>query len=202
MDKFVKTPLEKSPRRRGRPPSETARSAILEAARQMLEEGGLLAITIEGVAARAGVGKPTIYRHWHNRYELAMAALLAASAEVEKQPNQASPLEALQQQLNGLTTLLASGTGRHVAALLSSGYGETELSKAFRSHFVQARRDEGRRLIEQAIAAGQLRSDVPVELALDLIYGPIFYRLTMGHGPVDAAFVSSLMKAFLDGFGP
>jgi AcrR family transcriptional regulator len=165
----------------------------------MLEEGGLLSITMEGVAARAGVGKPTVYRHWDNRYELAMATLLAASEEIDPAPADASPIDALRYQLVGLANLFASGTGRHVAALLSSGYGETELSKAFRSHFVQARRAESRALIEKAIERGQLRRNVPIEVALDMIYGPIFYRLTMVHAPVDARFVNGLIDELLCG---
>jgi AcrR family transcriptional regulator len=202
MSKIVKTHLEDSGRRRGRPPSPQARASILSAAREMLEEGGLLAITVEGVATRARVGKPTIYRHWSNRYELAMAALLADSSEPRRPACHGSPVEALRQQLRGLATLFASGTGRHVTALLSSGYGETELSKAFRTHFVQTRRDEGRALMLAAIAASELRADLNVELALDLVYGPIFYRLTMGHGPVDTPFVDGLLSELVEGLAP
>ena len=101
--------------------------------------------------------------------------------------------------MHGLAELFTSSTGRNVAAVLASGYGETELSKAFRLYFVQARRDEGRALIEQAIAAGEVRADVKVEVALDLIYGPIFYRLTMAHAPIDARFVDDLLGELLAG---
>ena len=188
-------------RPRGRPRSEAARRAILDAARATLEEGGLLAVTMEGVAARAGVGKPTVYRHWSNRHELAMAALIAASGEVETPSPAAAPIDALRAQLHQMAALFASGTGRHVAAVIASGHGETELSKAFRSHFVQARREEGRRLLEGAIMAGDLRADVPVETALDLVYGPIFYRLTMGHAPVDSRFVDALLDELVRGLG-
>jgi len=167
----------------------------------MLGQGGLLAVTMEGVAARARVGKPTVYRHWSNRYELAMAALMAASGEMAAPSPAAAPLDALRAQLKALAALFASGTGRHVAALLSSGYGETELSKAFRSHFVQARREEGRGLLRRAIDAGEVKDVVDVELVLDLIYGPIFYRLTMGHAPVDTLFTGALLRQLIDGIG-
>lgn len=197
----VKTAIE-SRRQRGRPRSEAARRRMLDAARDMLEEGGLLSVTMEGVAARARVGKPTVYRHWKNRHELAMAALLATSAEMSVPSPAQAPLEALRAQLKAMATLFASGTGRHVTALLSSGYGETELSKAFRSHFVQARRDEGRTLLERAMAAGEIRPDVDVHVATDLIYGPIFYRLMMGHGPVDASFVDRLLSELNAGLQP
>jgi len=190
-----------APRPRGRPRSETARQAILDAARETLEEGGLLAVTMEGVAARARVGKPTVYRHWSNRYELAMAALIAASGEVVAPTAGAAPVDALRAQLRQMADLFASGTGRHVAAVIASGYGETELSKAFRSHFVQARRAEGKALLQGAMEAGEIRRDIALETVLDLVYGPIFYRLTMGHGAVDGRFVDGLIDQLLKGIG-
>jgi AcrR family transcriptional regulator len=189
----------KSMRRRGRPPSRAARRRILRAAHEMLEHGGLLSITMEGVASRARVGKPTVYRQFNNRYELAMAALMEASGEFVPCASGRNPLEELRAQLRSMATLFASGTGRHVALMLASGYGETEMSKAFRSHFVQARREEGRSLLERAIEAGQIRGGISTELVLDLIYGPIFYRLTMGHAPLDAHFADRLLDQVLEG---
>lgn len=187
------------PARRGRPPSEAAKRAILKAARELLNEGGLLSVTMEGIAARAGVGKPTVYRHWSNRYEVTMAALMDATRDAEAPSLPEAPLEALRQQLLGLAGLFTSPTGRNVAAMLVSGYGETALSKAFRIHFVQARRDEGRALLRQAVARGELRTDLALEVALDLIYGPVFYRLMMAHAPIDADFVDALLKEVLAG---
>jgi AcrR family transcriptional regulator len=190
-------PLAKA--RRGRPRSESARLAILRAAREMLDEGGVTAVTMEGVAARAGVGKPTVYRHWSNAREVAMAALIdaARAAQAPRLPD--APLEALAAQLHRMAALFTSGSGRTIAAMLVSGQGETELSRALRLTFVHARRDEGRALLHQAIAAGRIRAGVDLELALDLIYGPIFYRLTMGHGSIDAGFVETLLREVLAG---
>jgi AcrR family transcriptional regulator len=200
MTKIVKSQLQPA-RRPGRPPSQSARAKILKAAREMLETGGLLSVTMEGVASKAGVGKPTVYRQFNNRYELAMAALMDASGDVAPAPAQQEPLEALRTQLRGMAALFASGTGRNVALMLASGYGETEISKAFRSHFVQARREEGKQLLASAVEAGKVRAGIPVELVLDLIYGPVFYRLMMGHAPVDAQFVGELLDEVLDGIG-
>jgi AcrR family transcriptional regulator len=76
MSERVKTETKSASRKAGRPRSETARLAILRAAQDLLEQGGLPAVTMEGVAARARVGKPTVYRHFSNRHELAMAALM------------------------------------------------------------------------------------------------------------------------------
>ena len=154
---------------------------------------------MEGVAARAGVGKPTVYRHWRNRQEVAMAALIEATRGAEAPPGRDAPLEALAGQLHRMAALFATSSGRNIAAMLASAHGETELSRAFRQVFVQARRDEGRALLLQAIAAGRIRAGVDPELALDLIYGPIFYRLAIAHAPLDAGFVEALLREVLAG---
>ena len=189
-----------SPARRGRPPSEAARRAILKAARELLDEGGVLSVTMEGIAARAGVGKPTVYRHWSNRYEVVMAALIEATAAAEAP---VAPRRRRSRRWASSSTASPTCSPRPPAAtspmMLVSGYGETALSKAFRIHFVQARRDEGRGLLRQAVAGGEIRADVDLELALDLIYGPIFYRLTMAHAPIDASFVDALLREVLAG---
>lgn len=189
--------LAKAPR--GRPRSERARLAILRAAGELLDEGGLASVTMEGVAARAGVGKPTVYRHWSNRQEVAMAALIEATRGAEAPPGPDAPLEALAGQLHRMAALFASRGGRNIAAVLASAHGATELSRAFRQVFVQARRDEGRALLLQAIAAGRIRAGVDPELALDLIYSPIFYRLAMTEGAIDAGFVDALLREVLAG---
>jgi AcrR family transcriptional regulator len=166
---------------------------------ELIEEGGPSAATMEGVAARAGVGKPTVYRHWSNARELAMAALIEAARAAEAPPGRGAPLEALAGQLQRMAALFASSTGRSVAAMLAADHGDTELSRALRLEFVEARRDEGRALLQQAIAAGRIRAGVDLELALDLIYGPIFYRLTMARAAIDAGFVDALLREVLAG---
>lgn len=188
-------------RRRGRPRSETARRAILAAARDLLEEGGLAAVTMERVAARAGVGKPTVYRHWSNGHEVAMAALIDAAPAVDDAPMAATPLAALRQQLAAVAALFASPMGRSVATMLAAADQETEMARAFRSHFIRARREEGRALLAAAVETGALRADLDLEVTLDLVYGPLFYRLMMRHGRLDRAFTDAVVDAAVAGLG-
>ena len=186
-------------RKAGRPRSETARLAILKAAQALLEKGGLPAVTMEGAAAHAKVGKPTVYRHFGNRHELAMAALMELSGgEVEAAPN-ADPLRALKQQLFGIAALFESPTGRFVTSVLASGYGETEISKAFRSHFVQARREYGRALLQRAVDLGEVKPETDLDATVDQLYGAIFYRLLMGHAQVSSQFIATLFEQVLLG---
>src|SRR5580765_1915705 len=100
------------PRPRGRPRSAKARSAILRAARALLAEGGPAAVTMEGVAARAGVGKPTLYRWWPDRHALSMAALMESEPQrASKGAGRAaiqSPTAALRQQLRAIVELFST----------------------------------------------------------------------------------------------
>ncbi len=180
-------------RPRGRPRNLDARAAILAAARALMDEAGPAGVTMEGVAARSGVGKPTVYRWFANRHALAMAALMEAPRPAAARAGSGSALAALERQLIAVADTLASRHGRHVTAMIAAADAETEIAKAFRHHFVLARRKEGRELLLQAMARGELRTDADVDTALDQIYGALFFRVLLGHAPIGRAFVKRLL---------
>src|SRR5438477_1947056 len=157
MPARVKSPsrLATPSRPRGRPRSAAARNAIVRAARELLAEGGPAAVTMEGVAARAGVGKPTVYRWWPDRHAVAMAALMESDAKRPAGASSRSSIQALRQQLRTIAERFSTRTGRHVTTMIAASDRDTELSKAFRNHFVHARRAEGRALLERAIHVGE-----------------------------------------------
>ena len=187
-------------RRRGRPRDLQIRGAILRAARELLNELGPAALTMEAVAQRAGVGKPTVYRWWPNRHAVAMAALMDEAPLPRATARRArSALKALEQQLLNVAVTLASRAGRHVTAIIAAADPDTEVAKAFRHHFVLARRGEGRVFLEQAVQQGELRAGLNIDVALDQIYGALFFRLLLGHAPVDAAFVRALLDQAVRG---
>lgn len=186
-------------RRPGRPRDPAVRQAILSAARAILDESGVAAITMEGVAAGAGVGKPTVYRWWPDRHSVAMAALMDFPVPKGAAIRQGSPLRGLRKQLLATVQTLSTRTGRHVAMMIAASDPETGLSKAFRNHFILARREEGRSLLNRAIELGELRSGIDVELALDEIYGAVFFRLLLGNARLDEVFVKQLLKQVIAG---
>lgn len=188
------------------------------------------AVTMEGIAALAKVGKPTIYRAWPNAQAVAMAALMeidqdaperrkgdrrargdgstaasssrsASSAGAASDPGRAA-LAALRKQLRGIADTFAARTGRSVALMLASANPESELTKVFRNHFILARREEGRRLLRDAVRAGAVRRGIDLDVALDLIYAPVFYRLLVGHAPLDGAFTDAVLDDALRGLSP
>ena len=183
----------------GRPRDPATRAAILRAAADLLDEGGLTAVTMEGIARRAGVGKPTIYRHWPNAAAVAMAAFLETATQPDTGTTAGPALADLRQQLAALADAFAARTGRSVRAMVAASEGETELAKAFRSHFIAVNRQIGRGLLERAVAAGELCAGLDLEVTLDLIYGPLYYRLLVGHAPLDRRFTDSLLDQALNG---
>lgn len=187
------------PRPRGRPRSPAARRAILRAARELLDEGGLTSVTMEGIAARAGVGKPTIYRAWPNAHAVVMAAMMEGEGGAPKVARTRSAVADLKRQLRGVAEVFASRMGRQVTSMIAAASADTELSKVFRNHFILARREEGRALLSRAIEQRELRRGINVDVALDMIYGPIFYRLLMGHAPLDGRFTDGVVEHALKG---
>lgn len=186
-----------SPPSRGRPRDPRTRAAILAAARALLERGGLTAVTIEAIAAKAGVSRPTIYRYWPNAPAVAMAAFLDASGEPGPGKTSRSPLAALRAQLHAVADAFAAPAGRSVAAMVAAAQSETELAKAFRNEFIARNRDAARLMLERCIAERLVAPPADVDLALDLVFGPLFYRLLMGHAPITRSFVDQLLDAVI-----
>lgn len=182
---------------RGRPRDPRIRSTILAAARALLERGGLTAVTIEAIAGKAGVSRPTIYRYWPNAPAVAMAAFLDASTPTASGPSSRSPLAALKAQLHAVADAFAAPTGRSIAAMVAAAQSETELAKAFRNEFIARNRDTARLLVERCIADRLVIAPADLDLALDLIFGPLFYRLLMGHAPITRGFVDQLLDVVI-----
>ena len=189
-------------RPRGRPRNLDARAAILAAARELMNEAGPAGVTMEGVAARCGIGKPTVYRWFANRHALAMEALMDEPPAAVKPLARSTAWAALKRQLLAVADTLNSRHGRHVTAMIAAADPDTEIAKAFRNHFVLARRKEGRELLMQAMERGELRADADLETALDQVYGALFFRVLLGHARVDAAFVRRLLDQARRGLAP
>jgi AcrR family transcriptional regulator len=182
---------------RGRPRDPRTRAAILAAARALLERGGLTAVTIEAIAQKASVSRPTIYRYWPNAPAVAMAAFLDVTGAPEAARSTRSPYAALRAQLHAVADAFAAPTGRSVAAMVAAAQSETELAKAFRNEFIARNRDATRLLLESCIEDGLVTPPADMELALDLVFGPLFYRLLMGHAPITRGFVDRLLDTVI-----
>jgi AcrR family transcriptional regulator len=187
---------------RGRPRDPATRKKILVAASQLLDEGGLSAVTMEAIAARAGVGKPTIYREWPNAHAVAMSAFLARATKPAARVRSRTALLALKRQLHELAEAFATRAGRSTAMMIAAAQNDSELAKVFRTHFVMKNREEGRRLLLRAIEEGAARRDIDIETALDLIYAPFYFRLLIGHATLTTRDTDVILNLALKGIEP
>ena len=154
---------------------------------------------MEAIASRAGVGKPTIYRIWPNAQAVAMAAFLETAKSPAPARASGAALAALRLQLRKVAEVFATRAGRNAAMMIAAAQSDSELAKVFYNHFVLKSREEGRELLERAATEGDVRAGVDLEAALDLIYAPLYFRLLIGHGPLDAGFTDTILDLALEG---
>jgi AcrR family transcriptional regulator len=185
--------------RRGRPRDPKTRKKILAAASALLSAGGIGAVTMEAIAERAGVGKPTIYRQWPNAPAVAMAAFLESTKPLAPSARRGRLIDALRTHLRKVAEAFATRAGRNTALMIAAAQNDSELAKVFRNHFIMKSREIGRALLERAIATRQLRNDLDIEAVLDLLYAPLYFRLLIGHGPLDAHFTDAIIDAAING---
>jgi AcrR family transcriptional regulator len=162
-------------RRPGRPRSAEADRAILGATLQLALESGLSRMTMEAVAARAGVGKATVYRRWDSKEALFVDALRSVAADLEP-PDTGSFRGDWLAIFGGEEAAITPAAVRLVPRLLAESADDPALYRAIIDTFVAPRRAIGVEAVRRAIARGELRKDVDPELVVDLVVGPLVYR--------------------------
>src|ERR687890_588463 len=182
-------PQARSP---GRPRSERAHRAILQAANDLLESEEFAAVTVEAIAERAGVSKATVYRWWPNRAAVVMDGFLSIVSSQVPFPHTGRAREDIRIHMRRLAEAFSGKIGSTVAALIAEGQSDPELAEALRSRWLSVRRGEARGILELGIERGELRDDIDPEVAVDVLYGPIYYRLLVGHAPLDNDFADAL----------
>lgn len=183
---------DQTARKPGRPRSEEAHRALLEATTRLMEAMPIRNITIAGIAKEAGVGKPTIYRWWDSKCAIVMDAFLDATAPHIPFPKGKSALDSLAMQVRLVIQLLRGRSGRIVAEMVGEGQSDTHILEEFRDRFFSQLLAPARAVIERGKEAGEFDKSLDTDLALDLIYGPIYYRLLVGHQPLDDHFAMAL----------
>jgi AcrR family transcriptional regulator len=185
---------------RGRPRSDTVQRAILDAARELLIQDGYTRLRLEHVAARAGVGKATLYRRWRSKEALAQALisdLAAPHLAIEVTGNTRD--EMLAAVLNPLRAITGTNFGPVIRALMSQIAGNPALGDPFRATIVAAWRTEVEHIIARGIERGDLRPDADASVATELILAPVYFRLVFG-GALDDDFAERLVDIVFRGF--
>lgn len=186
----------------GRPRSERAHAAILAAAADLLVEGGWAAATIEAIAARAGVSKVTIYKWWASRGAVAVEAYFARYAQTIVFEDSGDIAADLTNQIRVMIRAFRGRAGQVMAELVGQAQLDPHLAEMLRAQWIQPRREITAGVLRRAIDRGQLRADVDLELLMDQLYGPLYYRLVLAHQPLVPSLAEGLVRAALDGARP
>ncbi len=185
--------------RPGRPRSAEVDRAILDAAIELFVDLGYDAITMEGVAARAGVGKAAIYRRYPTKLDLVMAAAARLGERKGPVPDTGSLREDLIQLARGYRRMLTStDTGRAVPAMIAAKARCAELHAAH-SRFVADRFDASAVLVARAVERGELPAGTDDHLVVEMVLGPLVHRVLVSGLPVNDAYLGGLVDAVLHG---
>ena len=192
-------PAREHVRRAGRPRSEQADRAIIDAALDLFAEAGAEGLCIEKVAARAGVGKATIYRRWPGKEDLLLAALAALGTPLPEPKG-----ESVRDDLASLVDAMLAESGdprqiRQVALLLGEGAQYPRLIERYVETVVEPRREVFRLVLRRGVATGELREGISIEAAVDMLTGAVLARSRLGQDRMDRGHARRIVDELLVG---
>lgn len=178
--------------------SELARQAVLRAVDDLLVERGYARLTMEGIAAEAGVAKQTIYRWWRSKNDVLMEAFLDDAAQHLGPPDLGDVGLDLRHHLRQVARFLTdSDPGAVFAALIGQAQHDPEFAAEFRGKFLTQQRERDRLPLARGIERGQLPAGLDIEFALDQLLGPVHYRILVAGEAVPPTFTDELVAQFL-----
>jgi len=151
---------------------------------------GLPALTMEGIAARAGVGKQTVYRWWHSRADILLEALRESATVTEPLPRTGSLRDDLRIFVQSAFSVARERwvMAPVLRALIAEAQSDEALRTRFREEVIESRRSALGAIFEVAILQGDARADFPPDVGVDMVFGAMWYRLLVGHLPLDDHF--------------
>lgn len=186
---------------RGRQRSSESEEAILAATLQLLKEKPLRDITIEAIARRAGVGKMTIYKWWPSKAYVAFDAFGNTISKVIRIPDTGDVEKDLTELLRLSMKFYSSSTGRIFGQFLAESQSDPEFAALFRERLLQPRREMIGEFLDRAMKRGVIDHTLDREVVLDLVFGPMIFRLMAGHGPLNKAEAKAMISILIRGMG-
>jgi len=186
----------------GRPRDERLSKAICEAALELVAEHGISDLRMDAVAERAGVGKAAIYRRFRSKDELVATAVSQLVSEIAI-PDSGSTAADLRVLMDEAVALYRDTlAGPLMPALVEAMHRDPELRQLIRQGFLTGRRAVLAEVLRRGVERGDLDRNLDIELALDLLGGPLFYRLLITGGPLDDRLAAGVVDLILKGYAP
>ena len=190
---------ENSPRGPGRPRDEAARRRILKAALDLMDETAFAQVSAEAIAERAGVSKATVYRWWPNKAAVVIEAFRETVAPELPLRNTGSLRHDLVQQVRNFARMLSGRGGRMLRSFIVAARSDPEVAAAFRSIWSDPRRWEAKQMLSEKQAGGQLRQSADLDLVLDSLYGPLYYRFLVKNEPPSQKYAEAIAELVIEG---
>lgn len=197
MSTTTKT-VEETHRARGRPRCEDSRSRILDAGLELLEQSSFAEITADAIAERAGASKATIYRWWPNKDAVLVEALREAVAQELPFPVTGDLREDIRLQLQNFIKLVTGRRARIFTAFVAAAQSDPEVAETFQRVWREPRRAALKAGLERH-RGKQMREDADLEMVLDAIYGPLYYRLLTGNKKFQEGYAEALTDIIIKG---
>ena len=189
----------KPERGRGRPRDEAARRRILQAALDLMDETAFTQVTMEAIAERAAASKTTLYRWWPNKAQLAIEAFREAVAPQLPLRDTGSLRKDLTAQMQNFARVLSGPGGRMLRSFLVAARCDPEVDEAFRTIWSDPRRAEAKAMLRQKQATGQLRQNADLDMVIDSLYGPLYYRFLVKNELPSQKYAESLAAMVIQG---
>ena len=186
-------------KKKGRPRDAATEKAILAASYELLLEYGFATVTVDKIAERAKVSKATIYKWWPNKAAVMMDGFFSAAMSRLPVPDTGSAIEDIVIQAGNLASFLTTREGKVINELIAEGQFDGKLAEEYRVRYFNPRRLDAKKILQRGVERGEIKKELDLELGIDLIFGPLFYRLLITGEKVDSDFIQSLTSCVFAG---
>jgi AcrR family transcriptional regulator len=169
----------------------------LKAALELMDTTAFAQVTVEGIAERAGTSKATVYRWWPNKAAVVIEAFREAIAPELPLRSTGTLRDDLTNQLRNFSRVLSGRGGRMLRSFVAAGMSDPDVAAAYRSTWSAPRRAEAKQMLRQKQASGQLREDADLDLVLDLLYGPLYYRFLVKNEPPSQKYAEAIVELLI-----
>lgn len=174
--------------RRGRPRSAAVRDAVLSAAAELALDGGPAAATVDAIAKRAEVSRTTIYKWWPSASAIVLEGLLDSMRDSIVRPPGSTSLEALSHHVRSLNAILADpAVGPLLRNVIAASSSDPAIARALIDQWIAPRREAVSGILRHAIERRELLGDIDIDVVVDALVSPPYYRLVLGMAPLGDA---------------